>query len=104
MASYTVWARNHIRDSCDAGHAALIKAIVNSALELSIALLRQGADQKGDIAYNTVKTAYIRCSEEAELDASLIVEEIEKIQLSIDDEIHLDLDDNQDAVDYMDSY
>lgn len=75
---YDEWARQTIRRSDDNGHAILIKFIVQSVLGKAIALIQQGADQRGDVAWNTARTAFMRCSCEKTKAALEIIDAIEK--------------------------
>lgn len=80
MASYKHWADQQIQGSDDGGHSALIKAIVHSSAVEAIGLLRQGANQRGLVAYNTAWTALHRCRPQMEEDAYQILKEVEKCQ------------------------
>lgn len=77
---YDEWARKQIRDSDDKGHAVLIKFIVHSISSKAIALIKQGADQRGDVAWSTAGTALMRCSCDKTEAALLIIKEIERIR------------------------
>lgn len=74
------WAKREVDLSTDRGHATLVKNIVFSISDKAIALLKNGADQRGDVAYKTAKTAYIRCAVENTTSALMIIDEINRMR------------------------
>lgn len=92
------WARRKVDSSTDRGHAVLVKNIVFSVSDKAIALLRQGADQRGNVAYNTAKTAYLGCSFEYTSSALLIIDEINRLRDKFTDLIYLTASDTEEDI------